>query len=157
MCQSTNKGGVIRLRAAGCEVTGCIGRKPGAFGNHADHVGLDLDSGRGRCPSRELRIERCRDTIRPLRRHRRCRIEQSEISRMRYVNDAVLHLRDRPGQKIVRWARLSEDKGCKFGPEPGNVERWRNRAPGNPLMRGGEFSRQDVIPTFAKITARKQQ
>src|SRR2546430_17656199 len=83
----------------------------------ADDVSLDLDRGRGRPRARQLRIERRRNSVRALRRKAGSRIEQAEIARVRHMHDAVLHLRDGPGQKVVERARRCEIEAAKRAPQ----------------------------------------
>lgn len=127
-------------------MTGCRIRKPRAPDNRLDHMRLNLDRDRRRRPCRKLRIERRGDAIRPLRSRCRSGIEESEISRMRDMDDTVFHLRDRPRQQCVNAAGRQEVECGKRVAKFDKVQCRRDGASGNALMRGRQFAGQDVVP-----------
>ena len=68
-------------------MAGGLRRKPCQSGDRADHVSFDLDRNRRGGRGSELRIECAGNPFCALRRKGRRRIEQSEIARMRDMDE----------------------------------------------------------------------
>jgi len=54
------------------------------------------------------------------------------------MNDAMLHLCDRPGQEVFGLARCLEIESRKLIAKGREVQSWRDRASGDALMGGGQ-------------------
>src|SRR6185437_14641104 len=100
-CQGTKEGRVIRLGAAGREMSSDITRETGALAHSQDGMALNLDSRRRRASGGELRVEDAGNPISAFCREGGGWIKQAEIARMGEVDDAVLHPRDHPGNKLL--------------------------------------------------------
>src|SRR4029077_2987996 len=96
---------------------------------------LDLDRCRRGGGAGELRVEDGSDPIRALRRERRSRIEQAEIAGMGEMDDAMLHLRDHPGEKLLERLRRGEIEAKQLLANGWYIERRRGRAGDAPRVR----------------------
>src|SRR5207302_7944164 len=97
------------------------------------------------------------NSVRALRRKAGRRIEQAEIARVRHMHDAVLHLRDGPGQKVVERARRCEIEAGKLAPQVAQVEGRGDRALGYALIGARQLACQEIVPALAVFARRKQR
>ena len=91
--------------------------KPGALGDRANHVSLNLDGRRRGRKGGELRIKRCSNPVGALRGEGRSGIEQAEVARMIYMDESMLHLRDGPFQRLLQGLREVKIKLRKLAAE----------------------------------------
>ena len=73
------------------------------------------------------------------------------------MHDAVLHLRDGPGQKVVERARRCEIEAGKLAPQVAQVEGRGDRAPGYALIGARQLACQEIVPALAVFARRKQR
>src|SRR5271167_3101229 len=112
--------------------------------------------GRGR-RTRELRIEQSRDSIGALRRKIRAGIEQTKISRIRHLNNAMFHARDRPAQCLFERLRRAEVEALQFDAEILHIEHRRDR-PGLDAFQGlFQLERQPAADSRTVRRVRKQR
>jgi hypothetical protein len=98
----------------------------GTLRDRFDDMRLNLDRRRGCRPGRKLRIERSGNAVSALRRKGRRGIEESEIARMCHVYDPMFHLRDAPGEELIKRSWGSKIEFGEFFSEYVDIERRHN-------------------------------
>lgn len=117
----------------------CVRRQSCPTGDGLDHMRLDFNRSRRCRPGRKLRIECARNAIRALRRERRCGVEESKVTRVRHMHDAVLHLRDAPRKKLLERARRAKIEARKIALKGSKIERRHDRPFDYACARAGQF------------------
>ena len=73
------------------------------------------------------------------------------------MHDAVLHLCDGPGQKVVERARRCEIEAGKLAAQVAQVEGRGDRALGYALIGARQLACQEIVPALAVFARRKQR
>ncbi len=106
---------------------------------------LDFHRSGRRRPGRELRVEGPDNAIRTLRRKSGSGVEEPEVARVRHVHDAVLQLRDAPGEQLVKRARRAKIEAGELALEGGKIERWYHRSLRDARIGLRQLTREKII------------